>query len=118
MCQKKLNVNPSKRTTEDSFVRAVCLALNISYKEAYRAIAEFALGASLAMTDARTIKGFLKSLGYYEQKLKNNCSVATFVDNNAKAKKVYIVRIGKNNVTVVRNKVVYELHNILKSKEQ
>ena len=86
MCLKNINVNPSNRITQDAFVRAVCLALNISYKEAYRAIAEFALGASLSMTDSRTIKGFLKSLGYYEQKLKNNCSVATFSENKAKAR--------------------------------
>ena len=114
MCIKKLNVNPSKRITEDSFVRAVTIALNISYKEAYRAIADFALNASLSMTDARTIKGFLKAFGYCEQKLKNNCNIATFVDNNARAQKVYIIRVGRNGVTVVKNRVVYDNYDVSK----
>ena len=33
MCLKIINVNPSKRKTEDSFVRSLTIALNISYKD-------------------------------------------------------------------------------------
>lgn len=108
MCLKIINVNPSKRKTEDSFVRSLTIALNISYKDAFRTISDFALGANLSMVDTRTIKGVLKFLGYTEQVLKESCSVGSFADRYAKTDKVYLLRIGRNNTTVIKNKIIYD----------
>lgn len=114
MCLKKVNVNPAKRITEDSYVRSITLALKISYKQAYRALSNYALGQCLAMNDCRAFKSFLKSMGYYEQRLQRSCSVETFVDNYAESNKTYILKIGKNNATVVKDKVVFENFDVSK----
>lgn len=112
MCLKIINVNPSKRKTEDAFVRAVCLALNIQYKQAYRAIADYSLGACLSMNDARAIKGFMKSLGYNEQRLINNCNVEDFIDNYAEKGRIYVLKIGRSTTTVVKNKIAYDSYDV------
>lgn len=111
---KRINVNPSNRTTDDCYVRALTIALNIQYREAYKALSEYGLGVSLAMTDSRTLKGFLKSFGYYEKLLQRKCNVATFAEIYAKLDKVYILKIGKNGATVIKNKIIYDSFDISK----
>ena len=108
MCLKKINVNPAKRITEDSYVRAICMGLDISYKDAFRGLADFSLSQSLSMTDCRAFKSFLKTLGYYEQKMQNYCNVEMFVNKYEETGKNYILKIGKNSATVVKNKTVFD----------
>ena len=105
------NINPSKRSTDDAYVRTLSMALNITYKQAYQALAKFGLGQSLAMNDIRTLRGFLKSFDYKEQQLNRKCNVDFFSNTIAKVGKRYIVRTGKNNVTVVINKNIYDVFN-------
>ena len=105
------NMNPSKRKTDDTYVRTLSMALNISYKQAYKALAEFAMGQSLSMNDIRALRGFLKSFKYKEQQVNKKCSVGIFSDEIAKTGERYIVRIGKANVTTVVNKNVYDTFN-------
>ena len=112
--QKIINVNPSKRVTDDSFVRSLTLALNISYKKIFKALSDYALGASLSMTDIRTFKGFLKALGYYEEKIQSKCNISTFAERFAKSNKVYILRVGKNTSTVIKNKIIYDNYDVSK----
>ena len=114
MCLKKINVNPANRVTDDSFVKSLTLALNLPYKEIYRDLSDYALGQSLAMTDIRAFKSFLKSLGFCEQRLQRGCNVESFVGNYAEAGKVYILAVGKNNATVIRNKTVYDNYDVSK----
>ena len=112
--QKIVNVNPSKRITEDSFIRSLTLALNIPYKEAFKVLSDYALGVSLAMTDIRAFKGLLKSFEYYEKQIQRKCNVSTFAEIYAKLGKVYILRVGKNTTTVIKNKIIYDNYDVTK----
>ena len=105
------NVNPSKRITDDAYVRAISLALNITYKEAYMTLAEFSAGQCLAMNDIRALKSFLKIIGYTDMQLNQNCNVETFARQIAKPNCTYILRIGKNGVTVIKNKTIIDSFN-------
>ena len=98
------NINPSKRVTDDAYIRALGVALNISYKQAYKALADFAMGQNLSMNDIRALRGFLKSFEYREQQLNQKCNVDVFSNVIAKSGKLSIVRFGKGNVTVIVNK--------------
>lgn len=104
------NVNPSQRKTDDSLVRALSLALNITYVEAYKSLAEFGMGQSLSMTDVRTLRGFLRMLGYNEKILNRNCNVDVFTRQYAKPNSIYLLRIGKS-VTVCINRTIYDNYN-------
>lgn len=112
--QKIVNVNPSKRITEDSFVRSLTLALNIPYKKAFEVLSDYALGASLAMTDIRALKGLLKAFGYYEKQIQRKCNVSTFAEIYAKSDKTYILRVGRNTSTIIKNKVIYDNYDVSK----
>ena len=112
--QKIVNVNPSKHITEDSFVRSLTLALNIPYREAFKVLSDYALGASLAMTDIRAFKGLLKAFGYYEKQIQRKCNVVTFAEIYAKSDKTYILRVGRNTSTVIKNKVIYDNYDVSK----
>ena len=112
--QKIVNVNPSKRITEDSFVRSLTIALNIPYREAFKVLSDYALGASLAMTDIRAFKGLLKAFGYYEKQIQRKCNVVTFAEIYAKSDKTYILRVGRNTSTIIKNKVIYDNYDVSK----
>ena len=105
------NINPSQRVTDDAAVRAISLALNITYKEAYMSLAEYSVGQCLAMNDIRALKSFLKLIGYTDMQLKRRCSEETFARQYAKPNSTYILRIGKNSVTVVKDKTIYDNFN-------
>lgn len=105
------NINPSKRSTDDAYIRALCMALNISYKQAYKALADFAMGQCLSMNDIRALRGFLKSFEYREQQLNKKCNLDVFSNTIAKSGKRYIVRYGKAGVTVVVDKNIYDSFN-------
>lgn len=105
------NINPSKRSTDDAYIRALGMALNISYKQAYKTLADFAMGQCLSMNDIRALRGFLKSFEYREQQLNKKCNLDVFSNTIAKSGKRYIVRYGKAGVTVVVDKNIYDSFN-------
>ena len=107
----KINVNPFNRTTDDSVVKALCIALDISWNEAYMSLAKHGIGSNLSMNDKRCWKGFLKYLGYTETKLDNKVNVKYFAENYALNNKVYILQIGSNGATVIKNKTIYDSFN-------
>ena len=59
---KKINVNPAKRNTDDSYVKVLTIALNISYKKAYKLLAEYGMQQCLSMNDSRLFRNFRKSI--------------------------------------------------------
>ena len=105
------NTNPIKRNTDDSYIRALTIILNISYKEAYKALADFSMGQCLSMNDIRALRSFLRTFQYQERQLDKKCNVEQFSNTVAKKGKRYIVRVGKATVTSVIDKNIYDCYN-------
>ena len=78
------NTNPIKRNTDDSYIRALTIILNISYKEAYKALADFSMGQCLSMNDIRALRSFLRTFQYQERQLDKKCNVEQFSNTVAK----------------------------------
>ena len=107
---KKLNVNPAKRNTDDSYVKCISIALEIPYKKAYKLLAEHGIRQSLAMNDSRLFRNFMNYIGYIEIQLDKKCNVSKFSEHVSRGK-VCILRIGKNGATVVKDNVIYDSYD-------
>lgn len=113
MVWKKLNVNPSNRTTNDDAIKALSVALNKQWKDIYIFVAKYALGQRLAMDDKRAIKGVLRVLGYTEIRLDKQCNVEQFIRLYAERGKTYILQLG-SNFTVIKNEILIESYDARK----
>lgn len=113
MVWKKLNVNPSGRTTSDDAIRALSVALDKSWKDIYVLIAKYGLSQQLSMTDKRVIQSVLRILGYKQIRLERQCNVEQFIKLYAKRNKTYILQIG-SSFTVVKNEALIESYDARK----
>lgn len=110
MVWKKLNVNPSGRTTSDDAIRALSVALDKSWKDIYVLIAKYGLSQQLSMTDKRVIQSVLRILGYKQIRLERQCNVEQFIKIYAKRNKTYILQIG-SSFTVVKNEALIDSYD-------
>ena len=113
MVWKKLNVNPSGRTTSDDAIRALSVALDKSWKDIYVLIAKYGLSQQLSMTDKRVIQSVLRILGYKQIRLERQCNVEQFIKLYVKRNKTYILQIG-SNFTVVKNEALIDSYDARK----
>ena len=113
MVWKKLNVNPSGRTTSDDAIRASSVALDKSWKDIYVLIAKYGLSQQLSMTDKRVIQSVLRILGYKQIRLERQCNVEQFIKLYAKRNKTYILQIG-SSFTVVKNEALIDSYDARK----
>lgn len=113
MVWKKLNVNPSGRTTSDDAIRALSVALDKSWKDIYVLIAKYGLSQQLSMTDKRVIQSVLRILGYKQIRLERQCNVEQFIKLYAKRNKTYILQIG-SSFTVVKNEALIDSYDARK----
>ena len=109
------NANPKGRKTTDCVIRAICTALNISWKDCYISLVEFSIKQGLMCNDKRAYTTYLKAKGYEMQKMlrrKDNTryTVKEFIDEIADPKAIYILSIA-NHLTTVKDKALLDTWN-------
>ena len=112
------NANPKNRKTSDCVIRALCTALNNSWKDTYISLVDFSIKQGLMCNEKRAYTSYLKAKGYEIQKMpkrKDNTryTVREFVDEIAESKSTYILSIA-NHLTVVKDKVLLDTWNCSK----
>ena len=95
------------RITDDSAVRAIAVAMNKTWKQAYIILAKYSMKQCLAMNDKRAIRSLLKSLGFKEDKPYINCNVERFINIFAEPNNTYILQTS-STFTVIKNQELIE----------
>lgn len=106
------NANVKGKKTSDCAIRAICTALNTSWEETYRDLANYSIEKGLMLNDKRAIEGYLKVKGYKMQKMpkhedRTRYTIQEFIDEIAKPYDIYILDIACH-LTLVKNKVLID----------
>lgn len=106
------NNNPKNKRTDDCVIRAISLALNKTWADTFRSLAEFSIRQGLMINDTRNYKKYLNYLGLEAEKMPKHYdntryTIREFCDEIAKADKTYILSVAKH-LTVVKNKKLYD----------
>lgn len=81
MAYVHLNLNPRNRNTTDCTVRAIALAMNMSWDEAFMELANKALVLSDTMDSNSTWGTYLKEHGWIQKTLPNTCPYCYTVED-------------------------------------
>ncbi len=100
---KQINVNPVGRRVEDCAVRAVALALGVSWDDAFDMIADNAKQMGTMMHDNAAWGSVLRQHGFFRAVIPNTCpdcySVEDFCIDHPKG--VYVLGFGGHTATVI-----------------
>lgn len=111
----KHNNNPKNRNTGDCVIRAIALATNNSWENAYRELAERGIKKGYLPNLPPIWRKYLQDLGYEKQKMpirKDNTryTIEEFCNEIAEPKTTYVVKV-INHLTVVKDKNLYDTWN-------
>ena len=102
------NANPIARNTEDCGIRAVAVALDISWDEAFRLLADNARQMGDVMHSNAVIGSVLRQHGFYRAVIPNTCpdcyTIADFCRDYPKGD--YVVGTGTHVVAVIDGNII------------
>lgn len=102
------NVNPIARNTEDCGIRAVAVALDISWDDAFDLLAHNAKQMGDVMHSNAVIGSVLRQHGFYRSAIPNSCpdcySIADFAAEHPHGD--YVVGTGSHIVAVVDGNII------------
>lgn len=102
------NVNPIARNTEDCGIRAVAVALDISWDDAFDLLARNAKQMGDVMHSNAVIGSVLRQHGFYRSAIPNSCpdcySIGDFAADHPKGD--YVVGTGSHIVAVVDGNII------------
>ena len=109
---KYFNNNPAGRSVGDCAVRAVSVALDTSWEDAFREIAEAAFNMADVMSANSVWGAVLRKYGFYRANIPNYCPDCYTADDFAHdhPRGVFVLGFG-NHVATVRDGVILDSWN-------
>lgn len=97
------NANPDMNDIEDCTIRAISVAEDISWDEAYMKLSESARKMRLMMNSVPAIEKYLDM--HYDRKCFNDMTVGEFIETHPRG--TYLITM-KGHITVLKNGINYD----------
>lgn len=113
------NANPVNRMTGDCAVRAIALAFNMSWEDAYRELFEFGLKNRMMLNDSKCIEKYLKHKGWEKVRAPKKVDGKKYTAEEALRLfrgKVVLANIGSKHIACIKDNKVWDTWNCTKRK--